>query len=240
MTLAAIAIGLMAITAATARPGNRSLYPPEPCAPHVTVFLTHNGYHAELVFPAALLRSRARATAKALDSLGSSPWVSVGWGDSRFYRQAGWSAERVRDALRTLWPDNPSVIRLTPMNRAPDLAFRRGILPIELSEPGAERLLQRLDHAFRIVGGRPVQVPALQVGDDAAYFESIERFSVAKTCNEWIGQLLNTSGLATAPMLDVAPQGLMWEVRRQAAARARCRAVAGPADAGSGRRLPAR
>jgi hypothetical protein len=198
------------------------------------VFLTHNGYHAELALPAALLRSRARAAAEALDHLGPSPWVLVGWGDARFYRQAGWSAERVRDALRALWPDNPAVIRLTPLNRAPELALRHGVLRIELSEPGEERLSQRLDHAFRIVGGRPLQVPALKAGDKAKYFESVERFSIAKTCNEWIGQLLNAAGIATTPMLDAAPQGLMWDIRRQTGARPRCQAPQGLGTANAG------
>lgn len=232
LTIVVLAAALVTIAAVTARPGDRSLYPPEPCAPRVEIFLTHNGYHAELALPAALLRSRRGAAAAALDHVGPAPWVLVGWGDARFYREGGWSPRRIADALRTLWPDNPSVIRLTSLSRRPDLAFRSGVLPVELSEPGAERLLQRLDQSFRLAGGRPVLVPALQAGDAASYFESVERFSFAKTCNVWIGQLLNAAGLATAPMLELLPQGLMWKVRRQADARP-CR-QAGPraADAG--------
>jgi uncharacterized protein (TIGR02117 family) len=218
-----IALGLAAIAAATVRPGDPRLFPPRPCAPHVIVFLTRNSYHAELALPVPWLRAQGGAAAEALDRLRPSPWVLVGWGDSRFFRQAGWSAERIRDALRALGPDNPSAIRLTPLNRAPDLAFRSGVLRIDLSQAGARRLMERLDRSFRIEGRRPLQIPTLQPSDQAAYFASVERFSIAKTCNEWTGQILNAAGLATTPMLDATPQGLMWEVRGQTGGQAVCR-----------------
>jgi len=220
---------LVAAAWATTRPGDPSLFPAQPGTPRLVVFLSHNAYHAELGLPTAFIRRQGGAAAAALDDLPPSPWVLIGWGDSRFYRTSGWSLARFRDGLHALWPNNPSVIRLTPLDREPDLAFKRGVLRVELSEPGAERLLERLDHSFRTVRGRPVRVPALQAGDPAAYFESVERFSIARMCNDWVGAVLNAAGLPTTPILDLAPQGLVWDVQLRTGAMAGSAGLSGRA-----------
>ena len=156
--------------------------------------------------------------ADALDHLELAPWVLVGWGDARFYTQTGWSFERIGDGLRALWPDNPSVLRFTPLDRQPDQAFEHGVLRLELSEAGAEQLLRRLDRSFGTAGGRTIPVPPRQASGSATYFQSVERFSVARLCNNWTGELLNAAGVPTMPVLHVLPQGLVWDVRRRSQA----------------------
>jgi len=213
VSLLVVAAALTAITLVTARPGDPTLFPPAPGAPQVVVFVSHNGYHAELALPTATVRRHGGASAAALDQLSAAPWVLVGWGDARFYRGTGWSMERFADGLRALGPGNRSVLRLTPLDRDPDEAFASGILRIALSERGAERLLRRLDRSFRTMGGRPIPVPAPQQQRPAVYFESVERFSIGKLCNNWSGELLNAAGVPTTPALHALPQGLMWDVR---------------------------
>lgn len=217
LLLAAVAATLVAT--ALARPGDPHVFPPKAGEPRVAVFLSHNGYHTELALPTAFVRRRGGVTAEALDRLDPAPWVLVGWGDARFYMQTGRSFERVADGLRALWPDNPSVLRLTPLNRDPDRAFEHGVLRLELSEVGAERLLRRVDRSFRTAGGHPLPVPARQADGSAIYFRSVERFSMAKLCNNWTGEVVNAAGVPTMPALHVLPQGLMWDVGRRTDAR---------------------
>lgn len=200
-----------ALALATARPGDPAVFPPKPAEPRVTAFLSHNGYHAELALPATFIRGHGGATADALEHLDPPRWVLIGWGDARFYRGTGWSLQRVGDGLRALWPDNPAVLRLTPLHRAPDQAFAHGVLRVELSEVGAERLLRRVDRSFRTVDGRTI--PASAAGGSAMYFQSVERFSASRLCNNWTGELLRAAGVPTTPALHVLPQGLVWDVR---------------------------
>lgn len=205
----------VATALATAQPGDPAVFPPRPQEPSVTIFQSHNGYHAELALPVAVVRARGGPTADALNHLRPSPWVLVGWGDARFYMGSGWSFRRMGQGLAALWPDNPSVLRLTPLDRSPDQAFEGDVLRIELSAVGAERLLRRLDRSFRTAGARTIPLGAGQADGSVVYFQSVERFSVARLCNNWVGELLSAAGVPTLPALHALPQGLAWDVRRR-------------------------
>jgi hypothetical protein len=215
LLLAAVAAVFVGTALATAQPGDPAVFPARPQEPSLAIFQSHNGYHAELALPAAFVSGQRGATADALSHLRSSPWVLVGWGDARFYMGTGWSLRRIRDGLRALWPDNPAVLRLTPLDRSPDQAFERGVLRIEISERGAQRLLRRLDRSFQTAGGRTIPLAAGQSNGSAVYFQSVERFSVGRLCNNWVGQLLNAAGVPTLPALHALPQGLEWDIRRR-------------------------
>jgi hypothetical protein len=197
----------------TTRPGDPALFPAKPGESRVAVFVVHNGFHSELAIPTAVMRRQGGASARALDKFEPSPWVLVGWGDARFYMQAGWSRARVADGLRALWPDNPSVIRMTPIPTDPDRAFENGLVRLELSPRGAARMLERLDRSLRLAGGEAVTVTSPEADGAATYFESVERFSLLKLCNNWTGELLNAAGVPTTTALHVMPQGLLLDLR---------------------------
>lgn len=63
-----------------------------------------------------------------------------------------------------------------------------------------------------MAGGRAIPVPARRPNWSAVYFQSVERFSVARLCNNWVRKLLNAAGVPTTPALHVLPQGLIWDV----------------------------
>jgi hypothetical protein len=102
---------------------------------------------------------------------------------------------------------------LTPLSRDPGQAFESGVLRLELSREGAERMLQRLDGSFRLRAGEPTEAASTEDHGRARYFESVERFGLPKLCNNWTGDLLDAAGLPTTPALHLAPQGVMLDLR---------------------------
>ena len=215
--VAALAVTVAAVFAAvTAQPGDLYLYPPRPGRPSITAYVVDNGYHTEIALTAAFVHARGGASAKALSQLSPSPWVMIGWGDATFYADRGWSPRRIGQALgAVLPPANASRLRLTPLERDPGEAFGDHALRLTLSEAGAERMLRRLDHAFRrLQDGTPVRAPAAPHHGAALFFEGAEDFGFPKLCNNWTGELAAQAGLPVIPALHLTPQGLMWDLGR--------------------------
>jgi len=216
IAVALLALLAAALATATARPGDGYLYPPRSGRPTVTAYVVDNGYHTEIALPSAFVHARGGASAKALTQLSPSPWVMIGWGEATFYAGRGWSPRRIGEALGALLPPpNPSRLRLTPLARDPSQAFEDGVLRLTLSEAGAERMLRRLDHAFRrLQDGTPVRAPAAPHHGPALFFEGAEDFGFPKLCNAWTGDVVSYAGLPVAPALHLTPQGLIWDLSR--------------------------
>jgi hypothetical protein len=212
-TLVLAAAAILAVLAAFAflwrTPGDPSLFPPRSNEVGVTVYVVDNGFHANLVVPRALLSARAGPTAAAASMIGPGPFVIVGWGDRRFYREEGASLRRALDGLRALfWPFNPSAVMLEPLRASPDVVWRDGVTPVRLSRAGFERLAERLDRSFSLSEGRPQPLgPANE--DGARFFASPEHFSVLHLCNHWTAQLLSAAGLPMRPLMATLPAGLV-------------------------------
>lgn len=179
------------------------------------VYIVDNGFHTDLAIPRGAL-DRAGPMREALALLPPSPWVLVGWGDERFYTHTGFSTARVADGLRALFgPDNPSVIRLTTLDRAPTQAFYpRDLMAVRLTEQGLAGVVGRIDGAF----ARPLRSPT-RWGPAGRFFASRERFSVLHLCNHWTGEVLHAGGTPDIPLLDTFPGGLRLGLRLNPAAR---------------------
>lgn len=204
------------LVSATGRPGDPRLYPPKAGRQTVTAYVVDNGYHTEIALPSAFVHARGGASAKALSQLSPSPWVMIGWGDAAFYAGRGWSPRRIGEAFSAaLPPANASRLRLTPLTREPSETFGDSALRLTLSEAGAERMLRRLDRAFRrLQDGSPVRAPAAPHHGSALFFEGAEDFGFPKLCNNWTGDVVAYAGLPVTPALHLIPQGLMWDLGR--------------------------
>src|SRR5437660_5106527 len=130
LTLAIAALLFVVATLATARWGDRSLWPPAPGAPTTEVFIVSHGYHAGIIVPrAAFAEQASRRGLSALGYLATRfadiDRLEIGWGDEGFYREVP-TAESVTMALamRALFrPANPSVLHVVGVNGVPRSIF---------------------------------------------------------------------------------------------------------------------
>jgi uncharacterized protein (TIGR02117 family) len=156
LSLAIAALLFVVATIATARWGNRSLWPPAPGAPTTEVFIVSHGYHAGIIVPhAALADEASRRGLSALGYLATRfadfDRLEIGWGDEGFYREVP-TAESVTMALaiRALFrPGNPSVLHVVGVNGDPRAVFANSdLVRVNISDAGFARLTDMLDATF--------------------------------------------------------------------------------------------
>ena len=187
---------LAVIVLATARPGDRAIYPAR--GDTVTIYVVNNGFHTDIALPASEVLARGGVLADAGRAAGSHTWWLYGWGDAGFYTQSGFSGARLADGARALFvPNNPSVIRVFGVDARPDRAFDATVMPVTLSRAGFDALESHIEASFT-AGPQPVAVN----DPSSVFFKSREHFSALRTCNNWASDQLAAAGLPTTPAID--------------------------------------
>ena len=215
-------MAFVATALVTARPGDPNLYPPAPGSGTVEIFLVNHGYHAGIVLPrAATSDVGARRSLAALIAItarfAAFSFLEIGWGDEGFYRAAPTiSAVTVPMALRALFrPGNPSVLHVVGLNGSPLAVFANAeLVPIRLSTEGFARLLAMVDATFARTA-RAELPPDLGPGlyGPSLFYRAVGAFHLFNVCNHWVARLLDAAGVPTAPLLAIAPAGLLLDLR---------------------------
>ncbi len=224
----AVAVVVLATAWLTARPGDRSLYPPPPGEEAVTVRLVARAWHSGLLLPRDAL---ARAAAEAGDGtllevterFRAYPALEIGWGDAGFYRTVP-TVEALdgRLALRALFTPGgrPAVLHVVGVAAEPEAAFPgAGIVTLRLSRAGFGRLAAALGRAFTLRDGHPVVLGPGLYGP-SLFYEAEGRFSLLAVCNHWSAGLLAAAGVPVTPLLDTLPRGLALDLAWRAGAHA--------------------
>jgi len=208
----------VAATVFTARSGDRRLYPAPSGAERVEVFVVSHGYHAGIVLPRARIANLAGTKGHAALTVvaarfGLYPWLEIGWGDEGFYTSVPTVASlTVSSAVRALFRSgNPSVLHVVGLTDEPRTTFLHAdMVRVELSEPGFERLLGRLEATFAMGAARSDLGPGLY--GPSLFFRAVGTFHLFNVCNHWIADLLDAAGVPTAPVLATLPPGLLLDL----------------------------
>lgn len=217
--LAALAPAMLYV--ATLRPGDPSLYPARDGQPRFTIFVADHGYHAGLVM--------AREDVGRLGLVSGDPilvalseryaayqWMEVGWGDEAFYRFAPTISDvSISMAFNAFSGRNAStVLHIAGLKLSPEAVFSHSDLQrLELSRRGFERLLADLSATFAVDGrGLPVELGKGIYGP-SLFYRAKGHYSLASTCNTWLGNLLSAAGLKTSPVSSVISPGLLADIR---------------------------
>ena len=217
-----VALGVLAVAViATARSGDRSLWPPASGVPTTEMFVIDHGYHSGIVVSRRSLADVA--SRRGLDTLGrvatrfaSFNWVEIGWGEERFYREVP-TIEALTAALavRALFlPGNASVLHVVGFDNQTRAAYANSdLVRLELSEEGFERLAGKLDASFARDGASalPLELgPGLYM--TSLFFRANGTFHLFNVCNHWTASLLDAAGVPTAPVPATLPGGLLLDL----------------------------
>jgi uncharacterized protein (TIGR02117 family) len=211
-----------ALTIATARWGDSSLWPPAPGAPITEIYIVNHGYHAGIAVPRAALAEQA--SRQGLSALGyvatrfaDFDWLEIGWGDEGFYRYVPTvESLTVALALRALFRlGNPSVLHVVGVNNDPRAMFANSeLVPIGLSDAGFARVAALLDSTFaRSNGSLMPQDLGPGLYGTSLFFRANGAFHLFNVCNHWIARVLDAAGIPTAPVLATLPFGLLLDLR---------------------------
>jgi hypothetical protein len=155
-TIGGVNAVLIVTVIATARFGDRALYPPPAGDARVEVFVAANFYHSGIIFPRDALADVARrrnlvALTVVTEKFSGYPRLEFGWGDEGFYTRVPTSAELTTAlALRALFrPGNPSVMHVVGLAEYPRAIFpEASMVVLWLGGQGFDRLAVALDRAF--------------------------------------------------------------------------------------------
>ena len=222
ISLAIAALLFVVATIATARWGDRNLWPPRPDASTTEVFVVSHGYHAGIILPRTALVDQA--SRRGLSALGYIAMrfadfdrLEIGWGDEGFYRAVP-TAESLTLALamRALFrPGNPSVLHVVGVNGNPRAMFANSdLVPVDVGGAGFARLADMLDASFaRGQGGLVPEELGPGLYGLSLFFRANGRFHLFHLCNHWIADLLDAAGVPTAPLLATLPSGLLLDLK---------------------------
>lgn len=222
ISLAIAALVFVVATIATARWGDRNLWPPGPDAPTTEVFVVSHGYHAGIVVPrAALVDQASRRGLSALGYIATRfadfDRLEIGWGDEGFYREVSTARSLTMAlAMRALFrPGNPSVLHVVGVNGDPRAMFANSdLVRVDVSGAGFARLAHMLDATFARGQGRfvPEELGPGLYGM-SLFFRANGTFHLFHVCNHWIADLLDAAGVPTAPVLATLPSGLLLDLK---------------------------
>jgi len=180
-----------------------------PAASCRTTYVVDNGWHTGIIIPA---RDFAPARFLGSDYFKGKDWLEFGWGDAEFYQAKEISAGL---ALRALFWPTEAVMHVYGFNGAPTRVFRKNqVVTIQLSEPGYRRLLDGLRGGF--ARGTDGQVVPLKPGlyGRSHFYRGVGSYSVMRTCNTWIAEVLAAGGVAIDPDDAARASDIMWQLRR--------------------------
>lgn len=209
--IAGLLMAFVLLCLLTFKPGRASLYPParDAATTPVRVSVSYKWMHAQLALPRSAIEEAGGPAAEALEMTGDGSWVMIGWGDEAYYRERGLTGARLLDFLRSMFePDSPSVIEFDPEPAPPAPATTgQTVFALELSQPGTEALLQRLNGAFDLESGAII---AAGRGRDpgSQFFKGHESSDLARNCNHWVADLLHAAGVPSIDLLNTLSAGL--------------------------------
>lgn len=223
--LSAIALAIVVLAGATARPADPALWPPKPGEAVTEIFVVSHGYHSGIAISTAELAASAQRrgdTALSLiaDRFGGYPFIEFGWGEEGFYASVPTVADiKVGLAVRALfWPGNKSVLHVVGLPDTPRKVFvSADIVRIGLTDASFARMLSALNATFAIsddparpeVLGRGLYGPSL-------FFRANGAFHIFNVCNHWVADMLSAAGLPVSPVLDTVPPGLLLDLKMRA------------------------
>lgn len=160
------------------------------------ILLVAGPIHYDILMP---LNADTRAAFDFLADAGlpmthpDAAWVAVGWGSEAFYTATG---DYTDLDLRTVWKaatGDTSVLRFEVIG---PIATGGKIRPIDLTARQLAQLRgQVLAELARDLSGAPIVVQGAQLSDGDVFFRASARFSLIRTCNVWVSDVLRAVGV---------------------------------------------
>jgi uncharacterized protein (TIGR02117 family) len=202
-----LSLGACGLSRAEPEPGDAA-----PEQGEVTIFVTSNGWHSEIVVPRALLP--AGAIAEAAD-FPDARYLSFGWGDETYYPESDPSFAMT---LNAAFLPTPAVVHLAGLAAHPGEVFPADeVIELRLSSDGFARLTAYLDASFARQSEEPARTASPGLYDFSRFYPATGEFHLFNTCNTWTARGLQEGGLAVKVFATVRAEDLMAQVRRIAA-----------------------
>lgn len=183
--LAALLLGLL--------PVNRDFVEPDQ---GIDIYLRFSPVHTDVMLP---VRSDIRDWSQTLQVPGmhNAQYLSFGWGDRAFYLETKtWADLRASNAVAALIGLDSTLLHVSTETQPRESA---DIVRIRITPQQLRILTAQIDASLaHDPNGLARLVPGQHYDANDVFYESLGRYSLFVTCNDWVRQLLSTSGIRTA------------------------------------------
>ena len=180
----------------------------------VRIHVVSNGVHTDLLLPRDAAGVDWRLEFPVGDFRAAAPdaaYLGFGWGDRDFYMETrSWADVRPGLVWRALTGDGPTALKVGNY-REPTPGDQ--VATQLLSEQEYHRLVAYLRRSLvRRGDGTPLLYPGSGYGDHDAFYAANGRYSLLKTCNEWLAEGLRETGVTT-PVWSPFAFPILWRLR---------------------------
>ena len=193
-------------------PGHETVANTDKHADSVTIMVETNGTHTGIIVPVANATKDWRESfpsAARPDDHGRYPThLSIGWGERKvFLHVPTWGDLNAGTALRIATVGGDPLIRVSHYVRpAPGINHR----PVVITRTQYNRLVSAIERALpRVPQGETRTILQGTYADDA-YYDSIGSYTLANTCNTWVGDTLAEAGIAMGMWTPFAGGVMKW------------------------------
>lgn len=156
----------------------------------VTIYLTTNGAHTDLVLPVDNDIKDWNTEFKIADK--SFRYISFGWGHKKFFLETPtWADLKISTAITAAFGmDKNSLMKIELLANVP--VYKKTV-PIQLSVVQYQQLVSHLRSYFVLDGKGnfiPVEDKLGAYGKDVRFYESQGRYHMFNTCNTWTNNTL--------------------------------------------------
>ncbi len=181
----------------------------EPAA-GVVILVETNGTHTGIVVPIRTPLKDWAATFPEAAALrgGAATHLALGWGEREVFLDVPtWADLDPLTALRIVAAGGESVMRVSPYVHPVAGEHHR---PVRLSVEQYRRLVDRIEASLAPPG--PLGSPAGLAGTDplSRYYPARDRYTLVRTCNSWVGDLLGDAGVRMGRWTPFAGGVMKW------------------------------
>ena len=202
----AVVAGLLALALAAGAviPANAGWREPSAGPDTVDLFVETNGVHTGLTMPVFAAGVNWMDDFPITDADPSLPasHVVIGWGSRTFYLETPtWADLKWSTAAEAGLGLDTTLLHVAHLAEPTEQVWRR---PLRLTA-GQYRALATSIRAARAAGG-----PIAGYGRDDVFYPARGRYSVAVTCNEWVGERLRDAGVKTGVWTPLSDGVMRW------------------------------
>ena len=204
--LAAAVLFLLAAWIGSSMPRNAPAKPP---GDGITIMVETNGVHTGIIMPiiSPEMDWRAVFPSAGRPMNGRLPThIAVGWGEREvFLNTPSWADLKPSTALRIALQGGQPVMRVSHYVRpAPGENFR----PLTITRADYARMAEAIAASLAPVPG--VQNPMRGADPQDAYYPARGTYTLAQTCNSWVGDMLAHGGVPMGRWTPFAGGVMKW------------------------------
>src|SRR5688572_16987666 len=182
----------------------------------VEIMVIDNGIHTDLVVPVKYKNFDWSGYLPVSDFQGANQnftHLAFGWGNRKFYMETPeWKDLNLEVAFAAAFGIGRSAMHVYYLPAMPKPGTKA--IPIKLTEAEYEKLSTYILNSFKQQNGRFLLIKGRGYTSTDNFYEANGRFSLLKTCNEWVNRGLKAAGIKTVFWAPV-PFFMMHKLKNQ-------------------------